>query len=218
MNSRLSVSRSLGSGRLRDRDGGVLVPLLLVSVLLPLLVIGCVLWSCFTLSRDTRALRDGVIAAVGGSWDGKVQVSAGPIVLGLVRACAGLIDGLPAEAKPCLEAVRTAEVAVLERLDSGRTARGNALSRADAIMTRRGWDRIVGVQDHGDTVALYVPATIRTPAQVKVCVLVLSKRELVLVSGLADLEPLLQLVNSANADRWGVLLRGGSPEAARGSR
>ena len=66
------------------------------------------------------------------------------------------------------------------------------LAAADAVMTTRGWERMVGVMDGHNLVAVYLPGKNISVHRAKCCVLVLDGKELVLVSVKGNPEPLLR--------------------------
>ena len=66
------------------------------------------------------------------------------------------------------------------------------LAAADSAMSARGWERVVGVMDGHDLVAVYLPKENSSARRVKCCVMVFDGKEMVLVSAQGNLEPLLQ--------------------------
>ena len=74
-------------------------------------------------------------------------------------------------------------------------------------MSRRGWDRLVGVVDSDQTVAVYVPARSGRELQLDACILVVNRENLIVVSGRTDLEPLLELLEHQNRPGWLALAR-----------
>jgi hypothetical protein len=80
------------------------------------------------------------------------------------------------------------------QLASGKPSPNRAvmLAAADSAMAARGWERVVGVMDGHDLVAIYLPGKSISPRRVKCCVMVFDGKELVLVSARGNLEPLLQ--------------------------
>ena len=183
-----------------------IVLLLLVLFGLPLLgAVGVA--SYFRLSSDTRALRRNVMTSVPGQWDTKVAVRIGWLTTGLVRECSQLVQ-LPPEPRAALDALRGVEVAVYELQQQPRKADYAAvLALADKTMTSRGWDRVVGVVEANQCVAIFVPQK-KFSAQNSACrVLVLSERDLVIVSAHGDLTPLLDLASKHVADTTSLALR-----------
>jgi hypothetical protein len=70
--------------------------------------------------------------------------------------------------------------------------RATLLAAAAAAMTARGWNRLVGVMDGQDLVAVYLPDEIASARRMKCCVMVFDGQEMVVVSARANLEPLLK--------------------------
>src|SRR5207249_1368616 len=123
----------------------------------------------------------------------------GPLSLNLARAGLAFVD-LEPEARTALNAVRSAEVGVYtlcgERQHLNLAA---MLSAADRTMAGRGWDRVVGVMNGRELVAIYVPAQARSTRNMKVCLVTVNGQELVVASARSNLEPLMEIAwNRAN--------------------
>lgn len=159
-------------------------------LLLVLLVAGVA--SCFRLGSDARALRNGLIKSSGVEWRQQIALNAGRLTLGAVRAglsCVKLDPG----ARAALQSVRNAGVGVYQ-LPSGTPPpdRAAMLAAADSAMTARGWERVVGVMDGKDLVAVYLPEKNIPVHCLKCSVMVFDGEEMVLVSAQGNLEPLLK--------------------------
>ena len=187
-----------------------IVAVVLVLVLLPptLVVVG--VYRCLSLSADASSLRRGVMKASGAAWDKQIELGVGPLLLSGVRAGLAFVE-LPDEARAALRAVRGAEVGVYRRHEPGlRLSPAAMLSAADAAMTARGWDRVVGVTDPRELVAIYVPKAIRSARDVRTCLVVVDEREMVVVSARGNLEPLLEVAMRRHEWRtWQSSLRSG---------
>jgi hypothetical protein len=98
------------------------------------------------------------------------------------------------EARLAVSALRGASVGVyqLDPLDKGQS-RQIDLKAIDARMGKRGWARMVTVLKGDETVLVYVSDE-KDPNDLKVCVAVCKRNELVLVSARAALEPLIEIV------------------------
>ena len=172
---------------------------LLKTLALALVCVG--LCGCFKVGSDARALRDSLMKSAAAEWHEEIEIGVGALTLNLARFGLSFVD-LDPEARTALEAARSADVGVYRR--SGRTGsvdRVALLSTADEAMAARGWDRAVAVVNERELVVVYVPKTVRSPRDVKVCVAVLGSRELVVASARSNLEPLLDLV--ASHSEWG---------------
>jgi hypothetical protein len=181
--------------------------LLLALICLPLLgVLGVA--SYFRLSSDTRALRRSVMSSVAGQWDTRIAVRIGWLTTRLVRSCSQFIQ-LPPEPRAAMDAIRGVEVGVYELRNQPQTSDYSAvLAAADKTMMLRGWDRVVGVLEGEQCVAVYVPRKRFSPKRATCCVVVLSERNLVLVSARGNLEPLLDLASKRLADKLPLPIRG----------
>jgi len=168
---------------------GVVLGLWLLGVVL--LVVGVT--SCLRLSRDARTLRNALMESAAVPWDKTIELSVGSFTLHLARAGLQFVD-LDPDARVALQAARGAEVGVYRlKARQSRLDRAAMLSAADAAMTARCWDRLVGVLTRGELVAVYVPREIPSTRDVKVCLVAWSGQQLVVGSARSDLEPLAQL-------------------------
>ena len=149
--------------------------------------------SYLRLSPDTAALRNAVQEVSRAEWRKVVALNIGDATFLLART--GLsVARIPEEPRALLSAIRSCEVGVYETGDGNSADRAAMLIQADKTMNRRGWERIVGVVDGGDLVAVYVPRKMNSPRSVRSCVLVFDERQLVLVSAKGNLEPIIELV------------------------
>lgn len=165
----------------------------LALVLTPVLLLGVAAASYLTLNRDAAALRKEVMAATDTKWDTKVQLSVGRISLWIVRQ--GLVFVPKAEvqeAREALRAVRSVSVGVYRPAQKDPTwSRERLFNETDRTMRARGWTRLVGVADHRENVLIYAP----DDAEVgKVCLAVVTGRELVVVSAAINPDALGALV------------------------
>ena len=150
-------------------------------------------------SGDTRALRNAVIQGDGATWKKQVEVNVGSLPLWVAR-CVLPFTPAPPEARQALSAVRSVEVSLHELRDA-EPDRARIMRDADKKMRKRGWDRVVGVLDEKTAVAVYALSESGRGGNVKVSVLVLDGKQMVAVSGRADLEPIFELaLNKANQE------------------
>jgi len=163
----------------------------LVTPLLLLVLLAAGVASFFHLGSDARALRNGLIKSSGVEWRQRIVVNAGHLTLGAVRAGLSCVKLDPA-VRAALQSVRTAGVGVYQ-LPSGapRPDRAAMLAAADSTMTARGWERVVGVMDSKDLVAVYLQGKNVSVHRLKCCVMVFDGKEMVLVSAQCNPEPLL---------------------------
>jgi hypothetical protein len=169
------------------------VPVFLIVVMsLPLLsALGVA--SYFYLGSATRALRNSVMETVPGTWDKTVAVSVGNLTLGAVRFGAQFFP-LPPEAKAALSAVHGAEVGLYQLEETPEPVPAAALfATADRRMKWRGWERVVGVAQGRQFVAVYVPRNFSSLERAACCVVVLNHQDLVVASVRGNLEPLLKI-------------------------
>lgn len=167
----------------------------LAILVTPLIVVGFGVISMFTLDGDAAALRREVAAATEVNWQRKIQLSVGWATLGAVRTGLGFAHHEHMdEARLALAAVRRASVGVYQRTGhAGDWSHEQLFARTDRVMRNRGWSRLVGVADHGETVLVYASDKIDSDNRLELCVAVIDGDELVVVSTRVDAGKLLEL-------------------------
>jgi len=151
---------------------------------------------CFRVSSDVGALRDSVMKTVSAKQEKQIEIGVGPLTLNLARAGLSFVD-LEPEVRKALHVVRSAEVGVYKlRNERQRLNHAAMLSAADKTMTERGWDRVVGVMNRRELVAIYVPRQAGSTRNMQVCLVVVNEQEFVVASARSDLEPLMELASN----------------------
>jgi len=154
---------------------------------------------------EVSSLRQGLEKNTPGGITPKVCVSVGGGACALTRLGMSFTP-LPPEAKAAISAARGADVGVFEMSQPcARKDLRKVLVDADNRMRARGWDRVVGVMENTQLVAVYCPRKGMDLSHVRVCVLVLDNKDAVLVSARANLTPLQPMVCEAlkkNRDQW----------------
>jgi hypothetical protein len=159
------------------------------------LLVALSLWNFLTLSRESMALRKELFAALPLPASPQVQISVGPIALGVARTALAVIPDVPPEARQALRALRAASVGVYQLHGSVEPSdRVNLVTAADRAMAQRRWTRVVGVNEGRDTVLVYMPADFVDGAPLRVCLAVCAEDKLVLVSAVGHGDELLELV------------------------
>lgn len=184
------VQPSAPPGRRRLFTAGVITlgAMLLLALLAVVGVTGF-----FRLSSPAAALRSSVMSAVPGRWDKTVALRVGWLTTGLIRAGSRLFE-MPPEPRAALDALHGAEVGVYKlQHDPAAADFKTVFATADQAMKRRGWDRIVGVAERREFVAVYFPKGKVSLRGVKCCVVVFQGRDLVVASASGNLEPLLKI-------------------------
>jgi hypothetical protein len=151
-------------------------------------------YNLVTLTRDAGSLRDELISTLTRSTRTQVQVTVGPVLLGVVRAVVSAFDGVPEEARLAMRTVRDASVGVYKiegRVGSGE--RTQMFSAADDVMRQRGWTRVVGVSDEENLVLVYSPKGERSGSTEQVCVAVCNEEHLIVVEGSVRMDRLVEL-------------------------
>lgn len=148
-----------------------------------------------TLSRDATTLRRAVARAGDLDLNTKVQVSTGPVLLGLARGVTSLIDQVPTEARQALASVRKASVGVydLER-DASESDRERILTEAHEGLLGRGWTRLVAVRNQESTVVIYASDPTDSGSSLRVCLAVCNQQQLVVASATVRSVELMDLV------------------------
>ncbi|MGO8696650.1 MAG: hypothetical protein ACLQVY_02880 [Limisphaerales bacterium] len=178
----------------RQKLGIVACYIVLVLCIFSLPLLGALgVASYFRLSPETRALRSSVMESVPGKWNKQIAVNVGGFTLGLVRFGSSFFH-LPPEARAALQAVDGADVGVYQLRNSPPAlSYSGMLAAADQSMRRRGWERIVGVVQDRQFVAVYMPRSLRPIKGIKCCVMVLDGHVLVVASVRGNPESLLAL-------------------------
>jgi hypothetical protein len=147
-----------------------------------------------TPTKDNRLLRDELVSQLHAAPSTQIQITAGPLLLSTARTVLGFLDDIPSEARLAMRAVRQASVGVyLLDAEMKKTGRAGFFTSADEVMRRRGWTRIVGVNDEESVVLIYVPDDEPSGSSERVCVAVCSQKTLVIVSGTIQIAPLVDL-------------------------
>jgi hypothetical protein len=138
--------------------------------------------------------------SAGAEWDAQIEIGVGAFTLGAARAGLAWVD-LEPEARTALHAVRSADVGVYKRHGARAPLKPGAIfSAADKAMGSRGWERIVGVSNQRELVAIYVPSKAASARNVKFCLVTVTGEELVVASARSNLEPVLEL--ALNRPEW----------------
>lgn len=168
----------------------------------PFVALAVAAYSFATLDRDAAVLRRQVMAATDARWTTKIQLSAGRATLAALRGCLTFVHHKDIEeARLALRAVRCASVGVYEMEDDNADwSREKLLNETDRRMEERGWMRIVGVSQDGDTVLVYAPADAGEPEEF--CLAVVDGRQLVIVSAAVNAGALEQLVERHAGGEW----------------
>lgn len=147
----------------------------------------------FRLGSETAALRETMMSSVKGHWEKKIELNVGWFTTAVARTFSRAIILQP-EPRAALEAVRGVEVGVFELAgEPGAFNPGAVLLRADQALKRRGWQRIVGVTQEHQLVAIYMPSRETSQRDLKCCLMVFEGRQLVVVSARGKVEPLLAI-------------------------
>lgn len=180
MNTNTTPTATGSSSFRRWFFGAMIVMSVGTVVLAVVLVLGVA--SYFRLSAETRALRNGLIQASGAKWQQKIAFNVGGLTLGAARVGLSLAH-LDDQARAALECVRGCEVGIYELPAAAETPdRAAMLKAADKAMSKRGWERVVGVRDEHALVAVYVSEKNTGPHRLNCRVMVFEGRQMVLVS------------------------------------
>jgi len=147
----------------------------------------------FYLGSSARTLGGAVMGSVPGHWNQRITINVGYFSLGVARIASSFVH-LPPEARAAVNTLNSAEVGVYQLEEPvSQGSYGEAFAAADKAMRRRGWERIVGVSQQNQFVAVYAPRHLRSASNVSICVAVLNDRDFVVVSARGDLQPLLDI-------------------------
>ena len=171
-------------------------PWVLGICLTPFLLLGIAVASVLTLDRDAATLRRHVMAATDSSWDTKIQFSVGRILFSAVRTGLTFVHEKGVDdARLALAAVKHASVGIYElRGKRGNWSREQLFVETDRAMQKRGWSRLAGIVDHGNTVLIYVSDDLDAEDEIEICIAVVSGKEMVVASTRLDPARLAELV------------------------
>jgi hypothetical protein len=162
---------------------------ILTSVVLGVVLLGAT--GCFRVSSETRALRDVGLEFAGEGAEEKIELGVGFFTVGLAKIGTRFVD-LPPEVKTILGSVKGVECSVYEV--SGRKQNfAELLTHADKAMNKRDAERVVGVIDRDQLIAVYVPRDADNIRNMSMSVLVLTKRELICATARGDLNAVIEL-------------------------
>ena len=173
------------------------IGLLLIVVLVVGLEILCTagVRGYFRLRSDTLALGQGVMSGVTGRWDTRIELHLGWFTTHLLRAASHALK-LPPEPRAVFASVNGIEAGLYELRAPGRRSDAAAVfTKADQAMERRGWQRVVGVVQDRELVAVYMPKRAGSSSRVECCVAVFNGRELIVESASGNIEPLLEMAH-----------------------
>ena len=168
-------------------------------------------------SGEVRAVRDIALAAAPGQWERQVEFGVGRLPTWVAKKALAFAD-LEPEARLAIQAFRGADVAVYERVGAqsrGKGAEGGgavddrAARMSDevrSLMEDRGWESVVQVQDKGELVGVFMPKSEIRGSEMRVCVVVMDRSDLVIASARIDAEPLVELAVGRGA-RWQLARR-----------
>lgn len=169
------------------RRGRKLWMLMTVLVLMAFGIAGC-----FRVDSDARALRNQIDLLVGDSLDEQIEFRVGPVLSTIARFGLSFIDH-PPELSVAMKSIDQVGVGIYILPSHVAQDTLKLLAKADQTMQARGWDRLVGVVQRDDTVAIYTPST-QSGKKLKLQVMVIHQNSMVLVSAKGNPEPLLNLV------------------------
>lgn len=177
------------------RRGNLILTLLGLTLVLGFTFIAVVVLGVMSyvhLGSDARALRNSLSRTASIPWKKTVEVNIGSFTTSLARV--GLeFAHLDHDARLALQAVRSGEVGVYELAKGSKPDPAKLLPSADAVMDKRGWDRLVGVSEPGTLVAIYVRRTAPSSGDLQFCFAVFAEEHVVIGSARGDLAPLVEL-------------------------
>ena len=146
---------------------------------------------CFQVGSETRALRDAALEIGALEAEEKIEFGVGFFTVGLAKLGTRFVD-MPPEVKDILGSVDGAECSVYD-VRGGTKDMAKILREADKAMDKRGFDRVVGVVERRQLVAVYIPRNVKSHRNLSISVLVLDEKQLVCATARGDLEPVVQL-------------------------
>lgn len=166
-----------------------------MGAVLVLLAIG--VYQLITLSREAATLSSALTAEKSFTATKQFEGTVGSLLIGGARLLLRSVKDVPPEASQALAAIRSASVGVYQ-LEETPTfqERRDRFGAGDLAMQRLGWMRVVSVGEKKQNVAVYLPANDRDDDELRVCLAVCDRRQLVVVSGRMDATLLAQFVQT----------------------
>ncbi len=169
---------------------------ILIGLAAAMLVVTVKAAGIFFLSGDARKLQMAVDSGGDDVFSTRIQFSVGPGIIGLAWSASFFIDDVPSEARHALGTLQEASVGIYELAGNPSVEqRAGMMTRANEKLEREGWQRIVAVNDHSDTVPIYLPEAEDIADELRICVTVWTGREVVVVSVIVEPEELLEIVH-----------------------
>jgi hypothetical protein len=147
---------------------------------------------CFRVSSETRALRDAALDNGLKGADEKIELALGRLTFSAANFGLSFVQSqdIPPEARMLLNSVKGAEVSV-HQFDRGSGDLSKILAAADRALEKRGCERLVGVINDRNLVAVYVPRKMRSAKDIRFSVLILNDENLVCASARGDVRAIL---------------------------
>lgn len=159
-------------------------------------LIALLVYRTITVGGDMRSVRGAVMNDMGVKCTSKVEVSAQPWLVGLARLGLNLAP-LDPEARLAIQSIRGAEVGVYHLASEFDVRERHQLfNKVAARMAERDWDRAVTVINRDQLVMVFTPDEKMNADNIEAFVFVLNGRDLVLVSGKGNLQPIIELLST----------------------
>lgn len=157
-----------------------------------ILAVGAGVCNLLTPAREARLLRRELFAAHGMLATKRIEGSAGPLVLSVVRLVTALISDIPPEVRDVVRSLESVSVGVYSlHYTPANKVRNGAFAAADDAMQRQGWIRALLINGARNNVVVYVPADAGGSEELRVCVAVYDDRRVFVVSGRARTDELI---------------------------
>jgi hypothetical protein len=155
---------------------------------------------CFRVSSETRALRDVGLEFAGTGAEEKIEFGAGFFTVGLAKLGTRFVD-MPDEVKTILGSAKGVECSVY-RVRGRQHKFAEVLCRADEAMDKQDAERVVGVINGEQLIAVYVPRSADDIRNMSMSVLVLTKRDLICATARGDLDAVIELAYAKAEEKF----------------
>lgn len=155
-------------------------------------------YQSFRPGSETRLIKQTILDTNPGGWSKQIEFGVGRLPVAAAQMVLQFVPMDPA-AQTAVQALRRADVAIYQRLQTSMTAdSADLMTRAREALAHRGWEPVVAVAQAHESVLVLMPKASTSLRRFQVCVMVLDEQRLVVASVGANLEPVMAQIDSGD--------------------